>query len=183
LWVAVGAVSVALMLGCCGMGMSGLAKLRTPASSAGSGRSLPTPDSGEDNEVSVKRGESVRYDDLEFLISAPPDCKAGAAGQPGQQITPTNGQFCNVRIRVTNRGNVEETWTSNGATAFTQREEDGVEPRADVAWAWGEITGVSIVPGQSTTVLAVFDMEPGDHIEYVGLSSGGSTTKPVYVDM
>jgi hypothetical protein len=191
LWVTLGVITVVLLLLVCGGTAALLYQVGNAVEHASTGPSLPplTLPSGygepEHAAPSGKIGEPVTVGAWQFVVTAKPTCKPGPAGAAGKQVTPEDGQFCRIPIKVTNNAAVRSIWLTLSASAYTAK---NPMDREIVSLDSTDVTSyeeqfVALDPGKSGMATGVFDIAVGDTIEYVTLSDVGAKGDPVVVDV
>jgi hypothetical protein len=202
--VTLGAIAVVVVLVVCGGGFAILLQIGRAADTAGRASSpLPSvslPPGSEPSPLpslpkdfgapvrpnpSGKIGDPVRYAGFEFTVREKPACTPGPAGPRGKQVMPKQGQFCTVKLHVTNKTAARQVWLNLGAAVYTANkpsERQGGSVDTTTVLPYDELAAV-LQPGKSANLTAMFDLAAGDTIEYVALSDTGFSPDPVVVDV
>ena len=165
LWIGLGIAALVLLLLCCGGTIAGIIASINAAEDE-IGKAIPssgTPTIPTPGDKTGTIGTPVRMTDLEFTVVSKPTCAAGDLGTGANKASPLRGQFCQVPIKLENKGTDTNSWDCIRLTMVTAQTPKSYYSTSGTRALTGDSRcNAEIAPGATWTATMVFDIETGD---------------------
>jgi hypothetical protein len=176
LWIGLGIGALVLALLCCGglaiAVVNGINTAKDEINKIEASQDpLPTDapsespsDSATSDENSAGTvGTPIRMTDLEFTVTSKAACSSAPLGTGSNRAEPLRGQFCQIPIRLVNKGAEASRWPCIRATMTSAKEAKNYYSTAGHrAVSNGASCGVDLAPGATWDGKIVFDINEAD---------------------
>lgn len=174
LWIGLGIAGVLLLLLCCGGVAFGVINAANEAKKDVEREldniTTPTATPTPSGSTSGKVGETLRATNLEFTITEAPKCAAGPIGTGSSRATPLDGQFCQVPVRVVNKGSSTVSWSCARMTLGTVQEQRVYYSISGSRAVNNEICIITPDAGETWTGTIVYDVKTGDTVRSASIT-------------